>query len=64
MALEWSLLTKAGGVVAAYVQPEFDKKLADHQKRVAIKRRDHGKETLAEIGLSYYVSGWTIGRLT
>jgi D-isomer specific 2-hydroxyacid dehydrogenase, catalytic domain len=27
------------------------------------KRRDHGDETLAEIGRSYNVSGWTIGRL-
>jgi DNA invertase Pin-like site-specific DNA recombinase len=39
-------------------------KLTDHQKREAIKRRDHGKETLAEIGRSYNVSGWTISRLT
>ena len=38
-------------------------KLTDHQKREAIKRRDHGEETLAEIGRSYNVSGWTIGRL-
>jgi DNA invertase Pin-like site-specific DNA recombinase len=38
-------------------------KLTDHQKREAIKRRDHGKETLAEIGRSYNVSGWTISRL-
>jgi hypothetical protein len=29
----------------------------------AIKRRDHGKETLAAIGHSYNVSGWTIARL-
>jgi hypothetical protein len=27
------------------------------------KRREHGEETLAEIGCSYNVSGWTIGRL-
>ena len=38
-------------------------KLTDHQKREAIRRRDHGDETLAEIGRSYYVSGWTISRL-
>jgi DNA invertase Pin-like site-specific DNA recombinase len=38
-------------------------KLTDHQKREALKRRDHGKEPLAEIGRSYNVSGWTIGRL-
>jgi len=35
-----------------------------HQKREAIRRRDHGEETLAEIGRSYNVSGWTISRLT
>jgi DNA invertase Pin-like site-specific DNA recombinase len=35
-------------------------KLTDHQTREAIKRRDHGEETLAEIGRSYNVSGWTI----
>ena len=38
-------------------------KLTDHQKREAIKRRDHGEETLAAIGRSYNVSGWTISRL-
>ena len=38
-------------------------KLTDHQKREAVKRRDHGEETLAEIGRSYNVSGWTISRL-
>jgi hypothetical protein len=31
--------------------------------RKAIKRRDLGEETLAEIGRSYNVSGWTIARL-
>jgi DNA invertase Pin-like site-specific DNA recombinase len=39
-------------------------KLTEHQKREAIKRRDGGDETLAEIGRSYNVSGWTISRLT
>jgi DNA invertase Pin-like site-specific DNA recombinase len=39
-------------------------KLTDHQKREAIRRRDHSKETLAEIGRSYNVSIWTISRLT
>jgi DNA invertase Pin-like site-specific DNA recombinase len=39
-------------------------KLTPHQKKEAIKRRDHGDETLAEIGRSYNVSGWTIARLT
>jgi DNA invertase Pin-like site-specific DNA recombinase len=38
-------------------------KLTPHQKKEAIKRRDHGEETLAEIGKSYNVSGWTIARL-
>ena len=38
-------------------------KLTDHQRREAIKRRDQGEETLAEIGRSYNVSGWTISRL-
>jgi DNA invertase Pin-like site-specific DNA recombinase len=38
-------------------------KLTPHQKKEAIKRRDHGEETLAEIGKSYNVSGWTISRL-
>ena len=38
-------------------------KLTDHQKREAIRRRDHGDETLADIGRSYNVSGWTISRL-
>jgi DNA invertase Pin-like site-specific DNA recombinase len=35
-----------------------------HQKREAIRRRDEGDETLADIGRSYNVSGWTIGRLS
>ncbi len=38
-------------------------KLTKHQKNEAIKHRDHGEETLAEIGRSYNVSGWTIARL-
>jgi DNA invertase Pin-like site-specific DNA recombinase len=38
-------------------------KLTTHQQREAIKRRDRGDETLAEIGRSYNVSGWTISRL-
>jgi DNA invertase Pin-like site-specific DNA recombinase len=38
-------------------------KRTDHQKRAAIKRRDHRKETLAEIGRGYNVSGGTIARL-
>ena len=39
-------------------------KLTPHQQKEAIKRRDNGEETLAEIGRSYNVSGWTISRLT
>ena len=38
-------------------------KLTPHQQKEAIKRRDKGEETLAEIGRSYNVSGWTIARL-
>jgi hypothetical protein len=34
------------------------------QKREAIRRRDKGEESLAVIGRSYNVSGWTISRLT
>jgi hypothetical protein len=30
---------------------------------MSFRPRDHGEETLAEIGRSYNVSGWTIGRL-
>jgi hypothetical protein len=36
----------------------------DHQKREMIERRDRNEETLAEIGRSYNVSGWTIARLS
>ncbi len=39
-------------------------KLTPHQQREAVKRRESGGETLAEIGRSYNVSGWTISRLT
>ena len=39
-------------------------KLTPHQKREAVARRERGDETLAEIGRSYNVSGWTISRLT
>jgi hypothetical protein len=38
-------------------------KLTDHQKREAIKRRDRDGETLAEIGRTYNVSGFTISKL-
>jgi hypothetical protein len=38
-------------------------KLTPHQRQEAIKRRDKGEETLAEIGRSYNISGATISRL-
>jgi hypothetical protein len=38
-------------------------KLTPHRKREAIKRRDQGDESLAEIGRSYNVSAATISRL-
>ncbi len=38
-------------------------KLTPHQRAEAIRRRDEGEETLAEIGRSYNVSPQTIGRL-
>jgi DNA invertase Pin-like site-specific DNA recombinase len=38
-------------------------KLTPHQRREALARREAGNESLAEIGRSYNVSGWTIGRL-
>jgi hypothetical protein len=33
------------------------------QRREAIRRRDHGGETLAEAGSTYNASGWTISGL-
>jgi hypothetical protein len=39
-------------------------KLIAHQQRKAIRRRNRGEETLAEIGCSYNVIGWTISRLS
>ena len=39
-------------------------KLTPHQRREAIKRRDQGDETLADIGRSHNVSAATISRLT
>ena len=38
-------------------------KLTSHQQQEAIKRRDQGEETLADIGRSYNVSAATISRL-
>ena len=37
-------------------------KLTPHQRREALKRRDRGEESLADIGRSYNVSGATISR--
>ena len=39
-------------------------KLTPHQQREAIRRRDRGRESLADIGRSYNVSAATISRLT
>ena len=39
-------------------------KLTPHQQREAIKRRQSGEESLADIGRSYNVSAATISRLT
>jgi hypothetical protein len=39
-------------------------KMTAHQKREAIRRRDRGDDSLADIGRSYNVSGWTISRLS
>jgi DNA invertase Pin-like site-specific DNA recombinase len=39
-------------------------KLTPHQRHEAIKRRDQGEESLADIGRSYNVSAATISRLT
>jgi DNA invertase Pin-like site-specific DNA recombinase len=49
--------------VANGVKMGRNPKLTPHQKREAIRRRDRGEESLAEIGRSYNVSGWTIARL-
>jgi hypothetical protein len=38
-------------------------KLTGHQQREAVKRRNRGEESLAEIGRSYNVSTATISRL-
>jgi Helix-turn-helix domain len=38
-------------------------RLTPHQRREAIKRRDQGDESLADIGRSYNVSAATISRL-
>jgi len=57
--------TSEGGVRAKARGVKLGRKpkLTPHQKREAIARRERGDETLAEIGRSYNVSGWTISRL-
>jgi hypothetical protein len=45
-------------------RPGRPPKLTPHQKQEAIKRRDTGDETLADIARSYNVSSATISRLT
>jgi DNA invertase Pin-like site-specific DNA recombinase len=49
---------------ARSLKPGRRRKLTERQRREAIKRRDEGVETLAEIGRSYNVSVATISRLT
>jgi hypothetical protein len=39
-------------------------KLTPHQRKEAVRRRDKGEETLADIGRSYNVSAATISRLS
>ena len=51
------------GAVARGVKMGRPPKLTPHHKREAIKRRDQGAETLADIGRSYNVSPATISRL-
>ena len=38
-------------------------KLTPHQRAEVLARRNTGEESLAEIGRSYNVSGWTISRI-
>ncbi|MGH6822260.1 MAG: hypothetical protein ACRECP_07230 [Methylocella sp.] len=46
------------------MKPGRKPRLAAYQQSEVIKRRDQGEETLAEIGRSCNVSGWTTSRLT
>jgi DNA invertase Pin-like site-specific DNA recombinase len=57
------LLVKARAV-ARGVKMGRPPKLTPHQRQEAIKRRDQGEDTLADIGRSYNVSAPTISRLT
>jgi len=49
--------------VARSVKMGRPPKLTPHQQKEAIKRRDQGEETLADIARSYNVSAATISRL-
>lgn len=40
------------------------RKLTEDQRKEPLLRRDKGEESFAEIGRSYNMSGWTIGRLS
>jgi DNA invertase Pin-like site-specific DNA recombinase len=57
--------TARGGADAKAKGVKFGRKpkLTPHQQKEAIKRRDRGEESLAEIGRSYNVSAATISRL-
>ena len=53
----------ASGAVARGQKMGRPPKLTPHQRHEAIKRRDEGNESLADIGRSYNVSAATISRL-
>ncbi len=57
-------VSRCDGAKARGVKMGRPPKLTDHQRREAIKRRDHSDEALAEISGSCNVSGWTISGLT
>jgi hypothetical protein len=59
-----SKLAALARAVADGVRLDRKPALTHHQQQESIKRRGHGEETLAEIGRSYNISGWTISRLT
>jgi hypothetical protein len=64
MTARGRLIVAADAASLRGAAPRRKPKLTAHQKREAIRRRDKGKESLAESGRSYNVSGWTIGRLS
>ena len=60
----WALAQQGRAqAVARGVKMGRPPKLTPHQQKEAIKRRDEGNETLADIGRSYNVSSATISRL-